>query len=222
MTTNLYANLATKKQELIRKARDGSAFIGPITTTAITALTTGTPPGLSVLPTGMKDVGWTSTDGVTYGRTTTVTDINSFGSVEATRSDVTKDEITMQLTMQETNVRTLGLYLGADLSAALADHTTGEFQVAKPARPGVVYNRVLGLFVDDTDNGELYIGRYMPRARVTAFGEQKYNDGADPIQYQVTLTGYEDSVLGYSHKWFFAGPGWLALLASMGVNQATT
>lgn len=215
-----YATLRDKKTELIRKARDGSVFIGPSTVAALTAITTGATQALVTL-TGMEDLGWTTTDGVSYSRTTETSDVRSFGSVEPTRSDVTSDEITMAVSAQETKALTLGLYTGADLSAAMATAVTGEFQIAKPARPGFRYYRALGLFVDDGDAGEIYLARYMPRCRVTEFGEQQYNDADEAIVYPLTFTGYEDSTLGYSHKWFFGGPGWLALLADMGIDQAT-
>jgi hypothetical protein len=215
-----YAAVRDKKTELIRKARDGSVFCGPISTTAITAITSGASQALSVLPTGMVDIGWTTTDGVSYSRTTETSDIRSFGSVEPTRSDVTSDEITMAVTMQETSKTTLELYTGANLSTATATATTGEFAIAKPALPGYTYYRIAGLFVDTGDAGEIYIMRYMPRARVTEFGEQQFNDADEAITYPVTFTGYEDSTLGYSHKWFFGGPGWFALLSSMDITTA--
>jgi hypothetical protein len=31
----------------------------------------------------------------------------------------------------------------------------------------------------------------------------------------------EDSAVGYSHKWLWSGPGWLALLSDMGIPQNT-
>ncbi len=216
-----YATLRDKKTELIRKARDGSAFIAPFSATSITNLTTGSGKDLAALPSGFEDLGWTSTDGASYSRETETSDVNSFGSVEPTRSDVTSDTMTMAVTAQETKLLTLQLYTGSDLSALEAAPTTSEVQIEKPARPGFKYYRVLGLFVDDTDDGELYVARYMPRARVTDFGEQQFTDGDDPISYPLTFTGYEDSVLGYSHKWLFGGPGWAALLTSMGIPQGS-
>lgn len=215
-----YAAVRDKKTELIRKARDGSVFVGPVSVTAIATITTGAGAALSVLPTGMIDIGWTTTDGVSYSRTTETSDIRSFGSVEPTRSDVTSDEITMAVTMQETSKMSLELYTGANLAAVEATAVTGEFHIAKPALPGYTYYRVAGLFVDTGDAGEIYIMRYMPRARVTEFGEQQFNDADEAITYPVTFTGYEDSTLGYSHKWFFGGPGWLALLDEMQIDQA--
>lgn len=215
-----YSALRDKKQQLIRKARDGSVFASDYSVAAIAALTTGSGAALSTLPVGYKDLGWTSTDGVTYSRDTTVSEVHSFGSTEPTRSDMTQDTITMQVTAQETKMSTLGMYTGADLSAATGTAVTGELSIPKPAIPGFKYHRVLGLFVDYSDAGEIYMGRYMPRARITALGEQSFSDGDDPISYQMTFTGFQDSVLGYSHRWIFAGPGWLALITDMGLTLA--
>lgn len=216
-----YSSVRDKKNQLIRKARDGSVLVAPYATAAITTLTTGAGAGLTTIPVGYKDLGHISTDGASYGRDTTVSDVRSFGSTEPTRSDMTQDTITMQVTAQETNILTLGLYTGADLSAAEAVVTTGEFSIAKPNIPGFNYYRVLGLFVDYGDAGEIYYGRFMPRARITELSEQSFSDGDDPIQYQMTWTGFEDSVLGYSHRWIFGGPGWLALLDDMSIDQAS-
>jgi hypothetical protein len=217
-----YSTLRDKKTELIRKARDGSVFIAPSSAGAITTLTSGSSADLAALPTAYEDLGWTTTDGSTYSRDTTTSDVNSFGSVEPTRSDVTRDVITMGVAAQETKLLTIQLYTGTDLSAALATHTTGEFQVAKPNIPGYKFYRVLGLFVDQSDGGEIYLARFMPRSRITEFGEQQFNDGDEGITYPMTFTGFEDSALGYSHKWIFGGPGWLALLDEMGIDQAST
>ncbi len=214
-----YSALRDKKEELIRKARDGSVFLAPFTADPILTLTT-TGADLAALPTGYQDVGFLSTDGATYPRETTLSEVESFGSVEPTRTDVVKDVITMQFTMQETKLVTIGLYTGADVTGLQGTHGTGEVAIAKPARPGLRYFRVLGLFVDETDDGEIYFGRWMPRSRVTELAEQKYADGDDPIEYQVTMQGFEDSDLGYSHKWMWGGPGWRALLSSMGITEA--
>lgn len=216
-----YSALREKKNQLIRKARDGSCFIADYSAVTITNLTTGSGGALTALPTGWKDLGHMSTDGMSFGRDTTVSDVRSFGSTEPTRSDMTADTITAQVTAQETKLRTIGLYTGADLSSAQAAAVTGEFQVAKPPVPGFKYYRLLGLFVDYSDAGEIYMGRYLPRARITELGEQAFTDGDDPIQYQMTFTGFEDSVLGFSHKWYFGGPGWLDLIDDMGITQAT-
>lgn len=217
-----YSTLRDKKTELIRKARDGSVFLAPTSSSAITSLTSGGSSDLAALPAGYEDLGWTSTDGISYGRETEVSEVRSFGSVDPTRADITSDTMTMGVTAQETKLLTLELYSGADLSALEADATTGEFVIEKPAVPNFRYFRVLGLFVDTDDSGdELYVARFMPRARITEVGEQVFSDGDDPIQYNFTFTGFEDSALGFSHAWYFGGPGWESLLDEMNIPQAT-
>ncbi len=217
----LFAALEEKKQELIRKAQGGSIFLAKSSAAAITTLTTGSSAALQALPTDYTDMGLITKDGSTYGRTTETSEIMSFGSVEPSRTDVTKDVITLACTFQETKLETIGLYTGADIAAIQAASVTGELKIDKPDRPGFRYYRALGLYVDDGDDGEIYLGRWMPRVRVTEFGEQQFVDGDQAVQYPVTLTGYKDSTLGTSHSWLFAGPGWKALLTKMGIPQAT-
>lgn len=217
-----YSALREKKAELIRKARDGSIFIAPFTADGITNLTSGANADLLPLPSGWGDVGWITTAGATYGRETEQSDVNSFGSVEPTRSDITQDVMTIQFSMQEHKKSTIELYTGADLDGVEADAVTGEVSIEKPDIPGFKYYRILGLFVDETNDGEIYIARYQPRSRATTYGEQAMNSEGEAILQGVTLTGYNDSTVGYSHRWIFAGPGWRALLATMGFEQATS
>lgn len=215
----LYADLADKKNELIRRAKDGSIFVAQTSVAVPAALTTGATADLIALdPEDWTDAGWFTTDGVTYPRETESVDTNSFGSSEATRSDVTRDEISMNATLQETKLLTMAITTGAAIEGIIANVTTGEVQIAKPGRPKLRYYRVLGLFLDHNDAGdEIYFGRLMPRAQVSDFGEQSYNEDETGVAYPVTWRGKEDSSLGYSHKWFWGGKGWKALLTSMGI-----
>jgi hypothetical protein len=78
---------------------------------------------------------------------------------------------------------------------------------------------VLAIAVDLTDDGELYVARFLPRARVTDFDDQNLQSSDDsPITWPVTMTGYEDPVLGYSERYLFGGPGWAARLSAMGFS----
>jgi hypothetical protein len=216
-----YEDLKNKQTELIRKALEGSVFIAPITAPAITTLTTYTagPPvviDLTPLPTGWDDLGWLSGDGAGFSRDVSTSDVTSWGSVSPTRSDVTADTSTLTVTAQETKLLTIGLATGADLAAVTPDANTGEVRVEKPVRPASKHYRALSVAVDLGDAGEIYVARFLPRAKVTNFAEQNFGAGDDPISWGVTLTAEEDSTLGYSESWLFGGPGWNALLEDMG------
>lgn len=216
-----YDALKNKQTELIRKALDGSVFLADVTAGAITNLTTYTagPPAvidLTPLPTGWDDLGWLTGDGAQFSRDVSSSEVSSWGSVTPTRTDVTADTSTLTVVAQETKLLTIGLATGADLSGITPAANTGEVSIAKPSRPKSKHYRVLSLAVDQGDAGEIYIGRFLPRAKVSGYSEQSFGGGDDPITWGVTLTGEEDSTLGYSERWLFGGPGWNALLTQMG------
>jgi hypothetical protein len=228
-----YEALKNKQSELVRKSLDGSAFIAPVSADPIDVLTeyhaavVGPPAvpayvDLAELPEGYDDLGWLTADGMAFSRDVSTSEVTSFGSVSPTRTDVTSDTTTLSVTAQETKLLTIGLATGADLSATLAAFQTGEVKIVKPARPKSKHYRALSLAVDQGDGGEIYIARFLPRAKVSGYSEQAFSNGDDPITWGVTFTGEEDSTLGFSEAWFFGGAGWLALLDEMGFDQASS
>lgn len=218
-----YEALRNKQNELIRKAVDGSVFIAPITAPLIETLTvtTGSVIDLAELPEGYDDLGWLTGDGAQFARNVSTSDITSWGSVTPTRSDITADTSTLQVTAQETKLLTIGLATGAELSSLVPNPTTGELVITKSSRPKSKAYRALSLAVDEGDAGEIYIGRFLPRAKVTGFSEQSFGAGDSAIGWGVTLTAEGDSGMGNStERWFFGGPGWKAILADMGFKAA--
>ncbi|MEN2423005.1 phage tail protein [Streptomyces rimosus] len=211
-----WETLKRHQNHLIRKALEGSTFVAPTTSSAIAALT-GSDSSLNALPAGYSDVGWMSDDGAQFSSDVDKSDISSWGSVEPTRRDIASDVTTLQVSLQETNKRTIGLYIGADMTAVVPDPSSGEVVVDKPDRPPLRFWRVLTIGVDLADAGEIYIARFLPRASVTDKDDQNYQNGDDEaLGWPVTLTAYMDSTLGYSERFYFGGPGWEALLGAMG------
>lgn len=221
-----YETLRNKQTELIRKAMDGSVFLAPIGSAPIAALTSVTPAAGSVpevislapLPEGYDDLGWLTNDGAQFSRDVSNSEVTSWGSVTPTRTDVTADTTTLTVTAQETKLLSIGLATGAELSAITPNATSGEVSIAKPTRPTPRHYRALVLAVDNGDGGEIYMARFLPRAKVTGYSEQNFGGGDDPITWGVTLTGEEDAALGYSERWIFGGPGWKHELAKMGFD----
>jgi hypothetical protein len=213
-----YDDLQQRNAALIFKALQGSVFVAPFSADAITDLT-DSDKLLKTLPDGYEDVGWTSDDGAQFSRSADTSDITGWGSVEPLRSDVTSDVTTLQISCLETRKTTLGLYTGADMDAVTPDPSTGEISIEKPARPGFRYYRVLAVAVDLTDDGEYYIARFLPRARVTDFDDQSLQSSDDsPVSWAVTITGYEDPTLGYSERYLVGGAGWATRLAAAGFD----
>src|ERR1700754_454473 len=90
-TTTTYDQLKNKQSELIRKALEGSVFLASYTTALPTRLTAGDASQLVPLPDGFTDLGWVDKgDGATWSRSVDTSDVESWGAVEPTRRDITK------------------------------------------------------------------------------------------------------------------------------------
>ena len=220
-----YADIEQRKNELIRKALGGGAFIADITADVITNLTEETTPGgaidLAAPPTGYEDAGWLTEEGMAFSGETNQSDITSFGSTTPTRTDIISETSTLTIVMQETKLLSLSLITGAAKSGIVANATTGETRIDKPERPSARFYRVLALAVDEDETGaEIYIARFLPRAKVTAKTPPNFAGGDQAISYGVTFTGYKDSATGATESWLFGGPGWKNMLASMGIPSA--
>lgn len=223
-----YDALANKKRELIRKPLKGSVFIAPGSADPITDLTeaTGTAPNqvitLLELPEEWDDLGWISAEGPQFAREVASSDVTSWGSNTPTRTDITSDNTSLTVLAQETKLQSLSLATGAAQDSIVADPVTGETVIKKPLTPTKRAYRVLVVAVDinpDTGN-EIYIARFLPKAEVSNYAEQALG-GDDPIGWGVTLSGKEDSELGFSESWIFGGQGWKELLDDMGIPLDT-
>ncbi|WP_134664002.1 hypothetical protein [Amycolatopsis sp. CFH S0078] len=173
------------------------------------------------LPAGYEDIGWVDKgDGATWSKSVDTSDVESWGSVEPTRRDITKQTDGLKFTAQETKRRTLELYEGVDLSGVVPDATTGEVTFDRPSRPSTRYFRAFGLFVDGSGADTIYVAKLAPKANVTDTGDQKWSDGDDPVGYDVTMTANYDDEAKTAMRFFFGGPGWKALLEEMGFATA--
>ncbi|MBB5154956.1 phage tail tube protein [Saccharopolyspora phatthalungensis] len=220
-TTTTYDALKKKQSDLIRKALEGSIFIADASADLPTALTTGATSDLLPLPTGYEDIGWVDKgDGATWSKSVDTSDVNSWGAVEPTRRDITKQTDGLKFTAQETKRRTLELYEGVNLSGVTPDATTGEVTFDRPPRPTTRTFRAFGLFVDGVGPDTIYVAKLAPKADVTDTGDQKWSDGDDPVGYEVTMTANYDDEVGTAMRFFFGGPGWKALLEEMGFTTA--
>ncbi|PKW15926.1 hypothetical protein [Saccharopolyspora spinosa] len=215
-----YEALRDKKNQLIRKALEGSVFIADESAELPTALTTGDAAQLLPLPSGYEDVGWVEkSDGATWSRSVDTSDVESWGAVEPTRTDIVKQTDGLKFIAQETKRRTLEIYESVNLAEVTPDSTTGEVTFDRPTRPAPRYFRAMGLFQDGAGADTIYVAKLAPRAAVTSTGDQKWSDG-EVVGYDVTFTAYFDAAAGTAMRFFFGGPGWKALLEDMGFKTA--
>lgn len=212
-----FTSLQQRNTDNIRKSLDGIVLIAPSTATLPTSLTTGASGDLTALPTGYVDVGWIDKgDGTIKGRKVSTDEINSWGSSYPTRTDITKTDVTVQFTAQETRLATLQLYHGLTLAPSGFDATTKEVAFAEASRPATIYYRLFVLWTDLAGTDAIYSGSLYPRTNVTDMQEIKLTDGGGAITYKLTMTAYVDNTAGYAVKHFYGGPGWQSRLNEMG------
>lgn len=213
-----YDDLAEKQEELVRKPLDGSAFFAPLSADGIDETFVGAGGVLAALPTEYGDLGLLTPDGMGFSREVSNSDIMAFGRQTPVRSDITNDTTTLNVVALETNLQTIGMATGASITAGSRNATSGALMIRKPPRPTPRQYRVFCLAVDNTDDGEIYIGRFLPRAKVTGFSDQALGGTDNAIEWGTTLTSQFDKELGFSEAWLFGGPGWNALVDEMGFD----
>lgn len=211
-----------QNSNLIRKTlAGGAAFIASYGTPAVETLTgSSATSALQALPTGYRHLGYLTEDGATFPRNIDTSDVNSWGVREPTRTDITRDESSCQIMLQETHMASIALYLGSDLAAPTANATTGEVVMDKPQTPAVIYYRLLVIGRDSTPNGDVYLGRFFPKAQLTDRADLNMGNGDDPIMYGLTFRAMFDDDEGTSERFMWGGPGWEALRTDMGFPAA--
>jgi hypothetical protein len=218
-----FAALAKRQGELIRKPLAGIIAVADESFALAEdfALTETASATLVDLGTDWDQLGWVSkSDGLTFSSDVESSDVESWGALEPTRSDITKDVTSAQFTCQETNKKVLEMYYNVDLSAVEGDAVTSEVAFNSSTEPSTTYRRMLFLSKDGAGSKEIYIAKLMPRASVTAKADQSWNS-EDALTYGMTVTAKVDSELGYAVRHYFAGPGWAAQLLKMGFTKAT-
>lgn len=215
------ADLRKAQEELVRKPLDGAVFRADVSAEHISItdlfdITAGSVGQLKPLPLGYEDQGLLSTDGFSFGREVSTSNISAFGRTTPVRSDVTGDTDTLNFVAIETNLQTISLGTGAVLTAGSRDSTSGALEIKKPNRPKARVYHWLSVAQDENEYGEIYICRYLPRGKITGFGDQAFSGGDTPIGWNATITGENDSSWGSPGSWIFGGPGWNALLEKMG------
>ena len=146
----------------------------------------------AVLPAAWRDVGYLSSDGVTETRDRSTNNIIAWQNAEVVRTVITESSMSISFTMIETNTNSIELFYSATV-----DTTDGSVSID----PGDTGGR--RAFVVDYVDGANFVRLYVPQAEVTEVGESTLTSG-DPVGYEVTITGYPDSALGYSAKKFYS------------------
>jgi hypothetical protein len=209
-----FASWQELNRKLKFKALTGAALWAPATATFPSTIS-GSDSSLITKPTGYKDLGYLSEDGVSAARSADKTDIGAWQSVTPIRSDVTSDTEQLTLTMEEINAYSLALYNGVDLSALVPDATSGEVKFDKPPVPVQPEFRMLVLARDTTDYGDIYFCFGYPSCKVSDWDDLQIGKTDAGLELGVTIDTYVDNTVGTAKRTWVAGPGVKSLATAM-------
>ena len=209
------------QSHLILKALGGFIAVAPMSVKMPEKFTTSGGELIDLKKAGFIPVGWlTKGDGINFSRETDQQETESFGALEPTRVDFTKDVTSAAFRMQETNKTTLEMYYNTDLSKVKADGN-GEFSFVNDSQPSTMYRRVVYIAKDGNGEDAKYLIKAMPRAILSEIQEQGWNPEAE-LSYGLTLKATTDPELNYSVRHAFAGPGIKKIAKDMGFSTETT
>lgn len=160
----------------VRVAVTGTVGVGPTSVTP--------PTSADGTVTGINDLGYVSSDGITETRDRSTNKITAWQNADTVREVVTDSTLTLKFVMIQTNKDTIELYYGSAV-----DTSDGSVAII-PAQTGGRKSFVFDI-VDDDD----FIRIYVPSGEVTAVGDQVYQSG-EAIGYDVTITCYPATVGG--------------------------
>ena len=210
-----FEDLREAKGALIRKALGGFIVVAPMDVEVPDKFVDADGGLIDLKALGYQKLGWlTKGDGINFSRDVEQQETESFGALEPTRIDFTKDVTSAAFRCQETNKQVLEMYYNLDLSGVTAD-ANNEFSFENEAQPSTIYRRMIYIAKDGNGEDAKYIIKTMPKAIVSEVQEQAWSSESE-LSYGLTVKATSDDDLGFSVRHSFGGPGFGALLADMG------
>lgn len=203
------------QSHLILKALGGFIVSAPMSVEMPTSFTDESGELIDLKAAGFEALGWlTKGDGINFSRETENQETESYGALEPTRVDFTKDVTSAAFRMQETNKQVLEMYYNTDLSDVVVGDN-GEFSFVNDAQPSTIYRRLVYIAKDGNGENAKYIIKAMPRAVLSEVQEQSWSAESE-LSYGLTVKATTDDKLDYSVRHAFAGPGIKAITSDMG------
>jgi hypothetical protein len=146
----------------------GSVYVGPTTATAPTSST--------ATLTGFTDLGYVSSDGVTFTTDKSTTQIRAWQNADLVRESITEGTVTYAFTLLETTESAIEAYFGGTMTA-------GKIEV-NPVNTGGRKS-----FVIDVIDGAKAIRHYIPTGEILSVEAQQIQNG-EAVGYGITVTAY--------------------------------
>ncbi|MEV6321372.1 hypothetical protein AB0M45_09270 [Nocardia sp. NPDC051787] len=220
MAVATFEQIASWNKDLLLKPLKGAVLLAPMSVEVPIKFTAGADAKFQSL-TGYSSLGLIDkAGGPQFRPEQQLSETESWGALEPTRSDIVKRDMSVGFTAQEFKRPVLELVSGRSLADVKADPVTKELSWTEPISPDTIYYRVIFLFVDGVGAREKWVLRVMPRASVTEVGQQQWN-AENVASWPITVKATVDDKLGYSLRNVICGPGIADLIVPMGFTIAT-
>lgn len=220
MAVATFEQIASWNKDLLLKPLKGAILLAPMSTAIPAAFTAGASAAFQSLE-GYASLGLIDkANGPQFRPEQQLSETESWGALEPTRTDIVKRDMSVGFTAQEFKRPVLELVSGRSLADVQADAVTKELSWTEPVSPDTIHYRVIFLFVDGAGAREKWLLRIMPRANVTEVGQQQWN-AEQVASWPITVKATLDDKLGYSMRNVLCGPGVADLVIPMGFTIAT-
>ncbi|WP_067839677.1 hypothetical protein [Nocardia lijiangensis] len=220
MAVATFEQIVDANKDLLLKPLKGAVLLAPMSVPVPIAFTAGADAKFQSLQ-GFSSLGLIDKSGGPQFRPEQqLSETESWGWLEPTRSDIVKRDMSATLTAQEFKRPVLELVSGRSLADVQADPVTKELSWNEPTSPDTIHYRIIFLFVDGVGAREKWVLRVMPRASVTEVGQQQWN-AENIASWPITVKATVDDKLGYSLRNVLCGPGIGDLVIPMGFTIGT-
>ncbi|MGV9617109.1 phage tail tube protein [Nocardia xishanensis] len=220
MAVVTFEQIVNANKDLLLKPLKGAVLVAPMTVPVPVEFTAGASAKFQSLE-GYSSLGLIDkAGGPQFRPEQQLSETESWGWLEATRSDIVKRDMSASLTAQEFKRPVLELVSGRSLADVKADAVTKELSWNEPVAPDTIHYRIIFLFVDGVGAREKWVLRVMPRASVTEVGQQQWNS-ENIASWPITVKATVDDKLGYSLRNVLCGPGVADLVIPMGFSIAS-
>lgn len=147
------------------------------------------------IPAEFKDVGFLSSDGLTFARNTDYSEVKAWQKSTVVRKSLTSADLTLQFTMIETRPEALELFFG--VAGTKGGTAPAEYLELRETAPTP---KRWAIALDVIDGDGIY-RCIVPNAEVTEQGEVQINENETGLQVTVTAYPYNAEGVKAIHYW---------------------
>jgi hypothetical protein len=206
--------------DAVRKTLGAVLALAPITAPEPGPLVDPTGKQVMSLPTAYWPVGLLTPEGISHDREVETGAVDALGHFSPVREDI--DSAVRRVTfrgyeLHRANIVALSEGVAPESLPEVEGH---EVRITMPSRPLQRFYRCLAISFDGNLDAPWFDAAFYPKVSVTSFPSDTWAKG-EARSYEIGLTAYEDSALGYDKATTFAGVGFSQNAEALGWTIAS-